>query len=165
MAFPSYDSSGLYTQALENFQVSPVEDVPDLVWAVDDDQAIEPEPTRYVDYLSHEWKEEDIWPSWSYIVHRRQTISNSVRLENALWRTWVKAKHNLKTITPETLNWFKDCDMTWLYGPLQMDKKKATNTSPSPINSGGSPLSHSSSFMSKKPILKKKSALAAILGR
>jgi hypothetical protein len=27
-------------------------------------------------------------------------------LENASWRTWMKAKNNLKTISPESLNWF-----------------------------------------------------------
>ncbi len=33
-------------------------------------------------------------------------------------RTWAKSRNNLKTISPETLNWLKDCDVTWLYGPL-----------------------------------------------
>jgi len=180
MTFPSYDSSGQYTKASENFpaplaeddqlahgSISNYEDAPDLGRAVNDDQAIESEPTRHVDYLSHEWKEEDIWSSWSYVIHRRKTITNSVRLENASWRTWVKVKNNLRTISPEALNWLKDCDVTWLYGPLQTDKKKTltTNTSPSPSNCSGSRLSHSSSFMSKKPILKKKSASAAILER
>ena len=70
-----------------------------------DDQAIESEPTRHVDYLAHEWKLEDIWSSWRYVVARRKVYSNSVRLENASWRTWAKAKDNLKTISPESLNW------------------------------------------------------------
>ena len=128
-----------------------------------DDHAIEVEPTRHVDYLSHEWKEEDIWRSWSYVVHRRGHLANGVRLENASWRSWVKAKNQLKTISPETLNWLKDCDVTWLYGPLQTNASITTsvnNTSPPP-----SRISHSSSFISKKPILKKKSASAVILER
>ena len=70
-----------------------------------DEQAIESEPTRHVDYLAHEWKLEDIWSSWRYVVARRKVYSNSVRLENASWRTWAKAKDNLKTISPESLNW------------------------------------------------------------
>jgi hypothetical protein len=41
-----------------------------------------------------------------------------VRLENASWRTWAKQRGKLKTISPETLNWLKDSDVTWLYGPL-----------------------------------------------
>lgn len=129
---------------------------------VNDDQAIEHEPTQHVDYLSHDWKEEDIWSSWRYIVARRKTINNSVRLENASWRTWTKAKNNLKTISPESLNWLKDCDVTWLYGPLQIDVKKSLSRCQSPLPSQ---LSKSSSFLCKKPILKKKSASAAILER
>lgn len=127
-----------------------------------DDNSIVHEPTRHVDYLAHEWKEEDIWSSWRYIVARRKTINNSVRLENAAWRTWAKAKDNLKTISPESLNWLKDCDVTWLYGPLQVDTKKSLSRSHSPPPSQ---MSTCSSFLNKKPILKKKSASAAILER
>ena len=138
-------------------------DTLDLTGAVNDDQAIEPEPTRHVDYLAHEWKEEDIWSSWSYIVHRRKIINNSVRLENASWRTWTKAQNNLKTVSPEALNWLKDCDVTWLYGPLQTDTKSSLRSNISPLPSR---LSHSASFVAKKkPILKKKTASAAILER
>lgn len=70
-----------------------------------DDTAIEAEPSRHVDYLSHEWREEDIWASWRYVTARKNDYSNGVRLENASWRTWAKAKNNLGTISPETLNW------------------------------------------------------------
>lgn len=70
-----------------------------------DDTAIENEPTRHVDYLSHNWKEEDIWASWRHIVAKRKAYSNSSRLENASWRTWAKSKYQLKTVSPETLNW------------------------------------------------------------
>lgn len=70
-----------------------------------DDTYVEEEPSRHVDYLSHEWREEDIWASWRYVTARRSTWNNGVRLENASWRTWAKAKHNLGTISPETLNW------------------------------------------------------------
>jgi hypothetical protein len=71
-----------------------------------DDTSLEDEPSRHVDYLSHDWREEDIWSSWRYVTSRRNDYSNSVRLENASWRTWAKAKHNLKTISPESLNWY-----------------------------------------------------------
>jgi hypothetical protein len=70
-----------------------------------DDQAIEREPARHADYLAHEWKLEDIWSSWRYVVARRKTYSNSVRLENASWRMWAKAKDNLRTVSPESINW------------------------------------------------------------
>ena len=71
-----------------------------------DDMAIKSEPTRHVDYLSHNWKEEDIWQSWRHVVARRKVYSNSMRLENASWRTWSKSKNRLKTVSPETLNWY-----------------------------------------------------------
>jgi len=70
-----------------------------------DDHAMEREPARHADYLAHEWKLEDIWSSWRYVVARRKVYSNSVRLENASWRMWAKAKDNLRTISPESINW------------------------------------------------------------
>jgi len=70
-----------------------------------DDSAIVSEPTRHVDYLSHNWKEEDIWSSWRHIVSKRKVYSNGPRLENASWRTWAKSKYRLKTVSPEALNW------------------------------------------------------------
>lgn len=73
---------------------------------VQDDTAVKSQPTRHVDYLSHEWREEDIWSSWRYIVSRRSEVANSARLENASWRTWTKAKNNLQTVSPEALNWY-----------------------------------------------------------
>ena len=70
-----------------------------------DDTAIRMEPSRHVDYLSHDWKEEDIWSSWRHIVAKRKFYVNSARLENASWRSWTKSKYRLKTVSPETLNW------------------------------------------------------------
>lgn len=72
--------------------------------AADDSFATE-EPDRHVDYLSHDWREEDIWASWRYVVSRRRMYSNAVRLENASWRTWAKSKYRLRTVSPEKLNW------------------------------------------------------------
>lgn len=71
-----------------------------------DDTAVGHQPTQHVDYLAHNWKEEDIWSSWRYIVSRRGECNNSERLENASWRTWMKIKYRLKTVSPETLNWY-----------------------------------------------------------
>ncbi len=81
-------------------------DTPELADHAEDDTAVTSRPSRQVDYLSHNWREEDIWTSWRYIVTRRGEFTNSARLENASWRTWMKAKNNLKTISPETLNWY-----------------------------------------------------------
>jgi hypothetical protein len=70
-----------------------------------DDTAINAQPWRNVDYLSHDWKEGDICSSWKYITSRRGEHPNRARLENACWRIWTKHKNNLKTLSPETLNW------------------------------------------------------------
>ncbi|KOS16165.1 hypothetical protein Malapachy_3406 [Malassezia pachydermatis] len=78
-------------------------------------------PQICVDYLSHEWKDEDVWSSWKAMTKRKYEIANGVRLENASWRTWAKQRGNLKTVSPETLNWLKESDVTWLYGPLHRE--------------------------------------------
>ncbi|KAI4253379.1 MAG: hypothetical protein L6R42_007609, partial [Xanthoria sp. 1 TBL-2021] len=127
-----------------------------------DDMDIQRQPTRHVDYLSHNWKEEDIWSSWRHVVGRRKVYSNSTRLENASWRTWAKSKYRLKTVSPETLNWMKDHDVTWLYGPLQTDAGRPLVLDSPPSTTG---LSRSNSFASKKPILKKRSLSELMLQR
>ncbi|KAF3040141.1 hypothetical protein E8E12_008946 [Didymella heteroderae] len=137
---------------------------PDPVPVSEDDTAVRKEPSRHVDYLSYEWREEDIWSSWRHIVEHRSVYGERSRLENASWRTWAKSQFKLKTVSPETLNWLKDVDVTWLYGPLQ----PACNRFASQQNS--EPVSHlskSSSFLGnvKKPILKKRSMSEAMLQR
>lgn len=77
----------------------------DLPPTAGDDTAVKLEPSRHVDYLSHNWKEEDIWSSWRHIVAKRKVYSNSSRLENASWRTWTKTMNQLKTVSPDSLNW------------------------------------------------------------
>ncbi|PWN50796.1 hypothetical protein IE53DRAFT_315092 [Violaceomyces palustris] len=86
--------------------------------APDDHQIESKMPSICVDYLSHQWTDEDVWSSWKAMTKRKNEIANGVRLENASWRTWAKQRGKLKTISPETLNWLKDSDVTWLYGPL-----------------------------------------------
>lgn len=126
IVFPSYDDVGYYGQVEdleppasprgngESYTVSPTSNTasddsrsasPELIEHAEDDTAIRSQPSRHVDYLSHNWREEDIWSSWQHIVSRRGTYSNSARLENASWRTWIKSKNKLKTVSPETLNW------------------------------------------------------------
>ncbi|KAI9776587.1 MAG: hypothetical protein M1839_009491 [Geoglossum umbratile] len=181
--FPSYDKVGFHqVEDLEpppsprtgdSYTVSPTSNTtstnasrpgtPDPSIAAEDDTAVRHEPSRHVDYLSHDWKEEDIWSSWRHIVSKRKVYGNSARLENASWRTWAKAKYRLKTVSPETLNWLKDCDVTWLYGPLQTRSDRAHI--PSSSSPAGSGLSKSNSFLNKKPILKKRSMSELMLQR
>ncbi|KFY28315.1 hypothetical protein V493_02985 [Pseudogymnoascus sp. VKM F-4281 (FW-2241)] len=186
IVFPSYDEVGYYDQDQsedleppasprgngESYTVSPTSntastdasrpDSPEPVEHAEDDTAIRSQPSRHVDYLSHNWREEDIWSSWQHIVSKRGNYSNSARLENASWRTWIKNKYKLKTVSPETLNWLKDCDVTWLYGPLQTGSGKPFMPSTSPI---GSRMSKHNSFLHKKPILKKRSMSEIMLQR
>lgn len=98
--------------------------------APDDAQIESKTPEICVDYLSHEWKDEDVWNSWKAMTKRKNEISNGLRLENASWRTWAKQRGKLKTVSPETLNWYvahsrrlKESDVTWLYGPLHGEAK------------------------------------------
>jgi len=78
---------------------------PDPVEYAEDDTTVRTQPSRNVDYLSHNWTEEEIWSSWKHVVLKRKAYSNSTRLENASWRAWTKSKNKLKTVSPESLNW------------------------------------------------------------
>ncbi|KYK56033.1 HEX2 protein-like protein [Drechmeria coniospora] len=158
------DSCTLSPPDADNSLVGSGSDTPDCVEHAEDDTAIVSRPSRQVDYLSHNWREEDIWSSWRYIVSRREQFPNSTRLENASWRTWMKAKNKLKTISPEELNWLKDCDVTWLYGPLQSGSNHLHPTQTEPSSSM---LSKSDSLvnLNKKPILKKRSMSEIMLQR
>ncbi|KZT07318.1 uncharacterized protein LAESUDRAFT_725233 [Laetiporus sulphureus 93-53] len=102
-----------------------------------DDNSYSPLPEGQVDYLSHEWREEDVWRSWRNMTRQKNAIANGMRLENASWRTWWKQRNKLKTISPETLNWLKDSDVTWLYGPLH-------------VGSDWLPVSHSSNSLTPR---------------
>ncbi|KAI9492023.1 hypothetical protein BDB00DRAFT_930085 [Zychaea mexicana] len=75
-------------------------------------------PEMCVDYLSYRFDEMDLAASWRVMTKQKKDIVNGLRLENASWRTWAKHKYRLSTVSPETLNWLKDSDVTWLYGPL-----------------------------------------------
>jgi hypothetical protein len=70
-----------------------------------DDTSLEDAPSGHVDYRAHDWREEDIWSSWGYVVRKKNMYSNGIRLENASWRTWAKTKDNLGTLSPESLDW------------------------------------------------------------
>lgn len=58
----------------------------------------------------------------------------------------------------------KDCDVTWLYGPLQTGADKSLRM-PSTSPTGSSRISKSNSFLNKKPILKKRSMSEIMLQR
>ncbi|CAM1509439.1 Fc.00g031780.m01.CDS01 [Cosmosporella sp. VM-42] len=131
-------------------------ELPEPIHRAGDDSDVNLRPWRNVDYLSHHWHEEDIWSSWKHITSRRGEYPDSARLENAAWRAWTKWMNNLKTLPPERLNWLKDCDVTWLYGPLQPDGDSIYCTQTESSNfSFAKPSSLAN--INKKPILKKRS--------
>ena len=70
-----------------------------------DDTYLQHRPTIHVDYLSHDWLEEDIWASWKHITSQKEAYTNGPRLENASWRLWGKKRSQLKTISPESIDW------------------------------------------------------------
>ncbi len=72
---------------------------------VEDDLGLRSFPTKHVDYLSHDWREVDIWASWRHLVSKKHSYNNEKRLENACWRVWGKKRLDLKTVSPESLNW------------------------------------------------------------
>ncbi|EPX75000.1 protein phosphatase regulatory subunit Reg1 [Schizosaccharomyces octosporus yFS286] len=145
-----------------------------------DDSEIKKNALTQVDYLSHEWSETDIWASWREITKSKNSYENGLRLENASWRSWIKYKYHLPTISPETLNWLKECDVTWLYGPLlhasmpsihnsQILKQQQTHADGSNQNQDGNEQHDSGSERSsqtsinKKPILKRRSPQEVLL--
>nr|AAX07633.1 HEX2 protein-like protein [Pyricularia grisea] len=163
MEAPSSPRTG-DTSSINDDDTTPTEDSSHPITPsehADDDLTMSHRPKQHVDYLSHNWREEDIWESWKYVVARRQEYGNSARLENASWRTWMKAKNNLPTVSPESVNWLKDCDVTWLYGPLQM---ASSRSDPVEISRRQSERPKSTTT-DKKPILKKRSMSEVMLQR
>lgn len=152
-------------------------DIPQLITSspgsqLTDDLELKPEAREHVDYFSHDWREGDIADSWRYIISRkrREEIANAARLENASWRMWAKAKYNLKTVSPAVVNWLKDYDVTWLYGPLFHSPTISASNSPacSPAPStdrkeSEPPLKLHPSQPKLKPILKRKSMAQLML--
>lgn len=49
--------------------------------------------------------------------------TSQARLENACWRAWYKNLKGLQELDPTEINWFKENDITVLYGPLIEEKE------------------------------------------
>jgi hypothetical protein len=131
LSFPNYGSASRYRKPIDSFDLgtpslapvsvslprapspSPVDafssdtplTTPDPLPMSEDDTAVRKEPSHHVDYLSYDWREEDIWSSWRHIVEHRKVYGERSRLENASWRTWAKSQFKLRTVSPDTLNW------------------------------------------------------------
>lgn len=90
---------------IDNYSTDTPLTTPDPLPISEDDTAVRKEPSHHVDYLSYDWREEDIWSSWRHIVEHRKVYGERSRLENASWRTWAKSQFKLKTVSPDSLNW------------------------------------------------------------
>lgn len=77
-----------------------------------------------IDYFQFDFSELQLHSCWKLVHNSRVNqrlipLSTDVaRLENLSWRKWTKLKYGLAEVSPETVDWYKDCDVTWLYGPL-----------------------------------------------
>ncbi|CZR55766.1 uncharacterized protein PAC_05654 [Phialocephala subalpina] len=138
--------------------------MPCVKW-VEDDLGLRSYPTKHVDYLSHDWREVDIWASWRHLVSKKTSYNNEKRLVNACWRVWGKMRSDLKTVTPESLNWLKDCDVTWLYGPLQTGSIESLSAMSLDIVPSPSARGYRRDMLDLKPILKRRSGSEKMLQR
>ncbi|KAI8342839.1 hypothetical protein BC941DRAFT_449008 [Chlamydoabsidia padenii] len=118
-----------------------------------------------VDYLAHDWDVNDIIQAHHEIKKQRlqgkrkqQDSSKAyqveqdklIRYENAVWRQMAKiCTHQLgrsnRQINPSAVNWQKESDITWLYGPLY-------TTTPSLTFPPTPPLKGIKSVLKKQPI-------------
>ncbi|KAJ3247724.1 hypothetical protein HK104_007783, partial [Borealophlyctis nickersoniae] len=71
-----------------------------------------------VDYLSYKFDAFDLHQCWRHATRKKDSISNGRRLENASWRKFFQMRFGLSTVNPASLNWQKDSDVVWLYGPF-----------------------------------------------
>lgn len=70
-----------------------------------DDLMVEHEATLNADYLSYEWRLEDLWATKRYIRRRKAQLKQYWRLENAIWRTWVKQEWKLQCSSARLIEW------------------------------------------------------------
>ncbi|KAJ1565384.1 hypothetical protein HK096_003111, partial [Nowakowskiella sp. JEL0078] len=75
-------------------------------------------PEECVDYLSFNFDAFDLYKCWRNATKHKDNIINGRRLENASWRKFFQLRFGLPTIDPAKLNWQKDSDVVWLYGPF-----------------------------------------------
>ncbi|KAJ3396072.1 hypothetical protein HDU92_004197 [Lobulomyces angularis] len=79
---------------------------------------VNPISDHCVDYLSYNFDLFDLHTSWKYSTRHKDSITNGRRLENASWRKFYQMKNKLQQIHPSELNWQKESDVVWLYGPF-----------------------------------------------
>jgi len=82
---------------------------------IKDDLMVEWAPRANVDYFSHRWTLEEFRSTKRYIFREIQSDSRRrCRLENALWRAWVKANQQLPCFPAANLDWFELNSLDWI---------------------------------------------------
>ncbi|KAL2060215.1 hypothetical protein VTL71DRAFT_9610 [Oculimacula yallundae] len=150
-----------------------------------DCESLDVQPFGNVNYLLHQWQEEEVSASWKHVVSKRKTWTEDVssldhsswkrhnvvkRLENVSWRSWSKLRFGLRTVSPTTINWLKHCDDTCLYGPLSVSRTSSISSSPqltssSPSRDSRSPNSKSDYRTTTPKSILKKPSRAELLSR
>ncbi|KXS18573.1 hypothetical protein M427DRAFT_132537 [Gonapodya prolifera JEL478] len=74
-------------------------------------------PVALGDFFAKDIRELDLQRSWKYAV-RNPSMYNGRRLEYVSWRRWFQQKFHLPTLPAEELNWARDPNECWLYGPI-----------------------------------------------
>ncbi|OAD09071.1 hypothetical protein MUCCIDRAFT_76065 [Mucor lusitanicus CBS 277.49] len=150
-----------------------------------------------VDYLSHEWSSTDLIQAYRELQRQKSKtqftlitkqhtgtakelkklsieLNKQIRYQNAIWRQMARSctqrlSHSNQMIHPSTVNWQKESDVTWLYGPLYMppdepaaSSDKETNTHPS-LSFNTNFYSANKTLNSLKPVLKKNTSTSSIL--
>jgi len=68
--------------------------------------------------VTSSWTDQQLAQVWYIIRRHRKHLNHPRRLENASWRLWPCKHHALEQCPPEKLNWNKEIDLCFLYGPL-----------------------------------------------
>jgi hypothetical protein len=79
---------------------------PPCIFFAADDTCAEQSASQQVDYLNHNWSEEDVCSSWRHVISMEKRFELKARLENASWRAWAKRRNLLPSISPEKINWY-----------------------------------------------------------
>ncbi|KAJ1677758.1 protein phosphatase regulator, partial [Spiromyces aspiralis] len=96
-----------------------------------------------VDYFYHTWDDLAFGSNWFMLRKVYPEEINEwdpdpalkLRCLNVLWRRWTARLFNLQKFPPENINWNKDADLTFLYGPVcDPDPPLPFDHEPPPVN-------------------------------
>ncbi|KAI9339707.1 hypothetical protein BD770DRAFT_415182 [Pilaira anomala] len=134
-----------------------------------------------VDYLSHEWSCTDLIQAHRELKRQQTKMTfnlnqqtatkkelkkfstekvRQIRYQNAIWRQMARSCTNKlscsnQMIDPSSVNWQKESDITWLYGPLYMPPESSSDLNTHPSLSFLSTPTFKAHPCSLKPVLKK----------